>query len=305
MPPDIPAYPPVLDKLSWARLSAVIPPVTKAKPALTTALKKLKDQDAVFALLTELGAHVPDTATHRSSRSKLAIITSDKNPIKSNGKPSTKTFVRYCRLYQCQCGINNHEGHQPSKKRTIPYDNVGCPFWMLLVTTHICLVHSTGPGMDSEDDREDDGDDELEDGDVRDRQGNKYQLITIDEIYGDLHHSSSYEETVLPTRTIRQPMHPALREKALHLLRDGTPIALVRKACRNWARTRWGSHYGDGNYRFRVKNSDASALYRTLKGEAGIHQKSEAHTNGNLVWEPMCRGVRVRRPKRTESNTTR
>lgn len=43
MPPqDAPAYPPVLDTPSWTRLAAIIPPVTKAKPALTSVLKKLK-----------------------------------------------------------------------------------------------------------------------------------------------------------------------------------------------------------------------------------------------------------------------
>lgn len=114
----------------------------------------------------------------------------------------------------------------------------------------------------------------------------EYQLITIDEIYGDLHHSATCHHAPLPARTLRQPIHPALREKALDLLRTGTPIALVRKACRDWARRKWGTQYGDGNYRFRVKNSDASALYRTLKQESGIYQKSEAHENLNSWFGP-------------------
>lgn len=138
------------------------------------SLGLLNGADAAFSVLTDLGAHVPDTATHRSSRSKLVIITSDKNNVKSNDKPSTKTFVRYRRVYQCQCGINNHEGHQPSKKRTIPFNNLGCPFWMVLVTTHIRLATRAGTGAGSEDEgeEEEEADNELEGTDVQDRKGN-------------------------------------------------------------------------------------------------------------------------------------
>jgi hypothetical protein len=93
----------------------------------------LNSADCAFELLTELQVHVPSEMT-RDACSKLTIITSDGNKIKSKDKKTT--YVRYRRLYQCQCGVDNLQGHQAGKKRQIGWKNVGCGFWIWLTTTH-------------------------------------------------------------------------------------------------------------------------------------------------------------------------
>jgi hypothetical protein len=90
-------------------------------------------EDEAFELLTELNVHIPPEIT-RDARSKLTIITSDNNPVNATDK--SVVYTRHRRVYQCQCGVDNHEGHQGGKSREMGWENVGCGFWVRLTSTH-------------------------------------------------------------------------------------------------------------------------------------------------------------------------
>ena len=89
--------------------------------------------DHAFELLTQLDMHIP-TEIDRDARSKLVIITSDKNSVKSTDK--TRTYTRWRRVYQCSCGIDNMVGHHGGKQREISWGNVACGAWFRLTSTH-------------------------------------------------------------------------------------------------------------------------------------------------------------------------
>jgi hypothetical protein len=89
--------------------------------------------DHAFELLTLLDLHIP-TEIDRDVRSKLVVITSDKNTVKSTDRKHM--YTRWRRVYQCSCGIDNVVGHHGGKKREISWANVGCGAWFHLTTTH-------------------------------------------------------------------------------------------------------------------------------------------------------------------------
>ena len=81
-------------------------------------------------MLSNLGLHIPDELP-RDAQSKLVIKMSDSNRI-----GQAKKYMRWTRLYQCQCGTANNVGRHASKKRYMPWQNVKCSMFARVVSTH-------------------------------------------------------------------------------------------------------------------------------------------------------------------------
>ncbi|KAF6743783.1 hypothetical protein DFP72DRAFT_827164 [Ephemerocybe angulata] len=212
-----------------------------------------KSPDTATQLIGELNLHIPKVATYeRDARSKLAILDSDHNAIKSSDSKLDMEFQRYRRLYQCQSGTDNQLGRHASKTRHIPWENVGCGFWARLTTTQLKV------GTEEE---------------------QSEVLITVDEIFGNLVHSGACLDQIEMVRNPPIPIHPDLRTLLMDLLRSKTPLPVVKEKAREYALKRWGNRPGDGSYRFRLRDHDTSSVYRTLGAEIGIMVHTQAQDN--------------------------
>ncbi|KAJ7289591.1 hypothetical protein C8J57DRAFT_1445548 [Mycena rebaudengoi] len=195
----------------------------------------IDQQDSALELLISLGAHIPSEIT-RDVCSKLVIRTSDSNDINSINK-NTK-FVRWRRIYQCICGSDHQEGNRAGTRRDMPYQNVGCAFWIKLTTTH----HG------------------------------KDMILTIDEITGNFTHSDACQEITTMDKDPRIPLHPDLRSYALSLFRIRVPLSQVKQLCREFAQKKWGAVSGNNSFRFVLNDHETTSLYRTLARERGMPQ---------------------------------
>ncbi|KAF6756530.1 hypothetical protein DFP72DRAFT_1066421 [Ephemerocybe angulata] len=212
-----------------------------------------EDQDTATQLIGELNLHIPKVATYeRDARSKLAILDSDHNAIKSSDSKLDIEFQRYRRLYQCQSGTDNQLGRHASKTCHIPWENVGCGFWAWLTTTQLKV------GTEEE---------------------QSEVLITVDEIFGNLVHSGACLDQIEMVRNPPIPIHPDLRTLLMDLLCSKTPPPVVKEKAREYALKRWGNRPGDGSYRFRLRDHDTSSVYRTLGAEIGIMVHTQAQDN--------------------------
>ncbi|KAF8898646.1 hypothetical protein BD779DRAFT_1795286 [Infundibulicybe gibba] len=196
------------------------------------------DQDRAFELFSRLGLHIP-TEQARDVRSKMTIRKSDSKLVGPG-----KKYTRWTRLYQCLCGTDNTQGRHASKKRQIPWQNVKCGMYALVVTTQ---------------DKED--------------------LLVFNEISGILDHNPACIDQIEMWRDPIIPLHPDLRAHALSLLRRRVPISRVQLLCRNWATERWGITPGDARYRYILREHESTSLYRTLRQEDGIPAQSKAVEN--------------------------
>ena len=88
-------------------------------------------------LMSDLCLYIPGHG-ERDVQSKLTVIWSNSNFRNGRGsKYPKKRYMRWDRLYQCQCGADHASGHNAAKeKRQIPWKNVGCLCWVKLVTLH-------------------------------------------------------------------------------------------------------------------------------------------------------------------------
>ncbi|KAF6747490.1 hypothetical protein DFP72DRAFT_1149006 [Ephemerocybe angulata] len=164
-----------------------------------------EEQDSAIQLIGELSLHIPRVATYeRDARSKLTILESDSNPLKSNHPELDVTFQRYRRTYQCQSGADNTQGHHASRTRNMPWEDLGCGFWARMTTTQLTV-----------------GKDEV--------------LITVDEIFGNLVHSGRCVDQIEMWRNPPIPLHPDLRGLLLDWLRDRTPLAVVKERARAYS----------------------------------------------------------------------
>ncbi|KAJ7458973.1 hypothetical protein FB451DRAFT_1046462, partial [Mycena latifolia] len=211
----------------------------------------IEDQVHAFQVFTDLALHLPPEI-ERDARSKLVIITSNSVPLKSKDKQIN--FTRTRTIFQCQCGIDNHDGRHASKTREMGWEDVGCGAWMRVTSTH----------------------------DKRDSDKSNHVLLTIDEIIGDFSHSALCPDTIKMSRDPRIPLHPDLRDYALSLLRKNIPLPQLRQHCREWAHKHWGMNVGDKTYRYVFCDHETTSLYRTLAREAGIPQRSAAQDNLHL-----------------------
>ncbi|KAJ7463288.1 hypothetical protein FB451DRAFT_1043328, partial [Mycena latifolia] len=263
----LPAVPPESSKI-WHSLISLVPPLPSQQRVKTESIfRSLKispdaraameehanligvdcrwftnnpaDQDTALEFLISLQMHIPEEIA-RNARSKLVIRTSDHNSVKCK-KDKKKQFERWHRLYQCQCGSDNEEGHRAGKRRDIPWKNVGCGFWVKLTTTHAA-----------------DSDNSM--------------ILTIDEISGDFTHSAECLDQTEMDINPRVPLNHDLRDYALSLLRLRVPLSQLKQLCRTWAENRWGSSPGDDYSRFVITNYETTSLYRTLARECGIPQ---------------------------------
>ena len=104
-------------------------------------------------------------------------------------------------------------------------------------------------------------------------------MIAVDEISGILDHSDSCKDQIEMDRNPRVPLSPELRNYALDLLREKTPLPLLRSKTTSWAEKKWPGLPGDSYFRYRLTLHDASSLYRTISRECGIHQRTAAEDN--------------------------
>ncbi|KAJ6512098.1 hypothetical protein C8R47DRAFT_1207449 [Mycena vitilis] len=196
-----------------------------------------------FEIFTDLCLYIPP---ERDVRSKLSIVTTDSDPCKSKAKDRTKirSFTRYRRLYQCQCGADNHDGRHASEDREMGWENVGCGAWYRLTSTH----------------------------DTPDKKDKTtHYLLTIDEIIGDFNHSP---QCIATTVMSRDPHIPFI----LH----STPLPQLKTQCREFSRNQWNMEVGDTQYRFVLSDYETTSLYRTLAQESGIPQRSAPENNLDL-----------------------
>ncbi|KAJ7156431.1 hypothetical protein C8R43DRAFT_883829 [Mycena crocata] len=196
--------------------------------------------DRALDHLIQLGAHIPDEIT-RDVRSKLAIRTSDHTPLRTkDDKTNPVEFTRWRRVIQCLCGTDNTEGHRSGERRDLPWENVGCSFWMKLTTTH-----TVGPDS---------------------------MILTVDEILGHLTHSAECQALTEMHSSPHIPLHPELREYALSLLWIRVPLSQLKSLCRDWAQNKWGNISGNNLTRYVLNPHETTTLYRTLAREKGISQ---------------------------------
>ncbi|KAF6743082.1 hypothetical protein DFP72DRAFT_1080829 [Ephemerocybe angulata] len=160
----------------------------------------VKDQNRAFQLFTQLGVHIP-ADSERDVQSKMSIQKSDKKSLQNEKTRATRHI-------QCQCGTDNTAGRHASKKRQMPWKNVGCLVWVKLVTVH-----------------------EPEHG----------NMIAIDEISGILDHSEACSNQIEMDRNPTVPLNAELRDHALALLRKHVPVSLLQSECAAWADEKWPS----------------------------------------------------------------
>ncbi|KAJ8508307.1 hypothetical protein ONZ45_g9395 [Pleurotus djamor] len=188
-----------------------------------------EDQEHAFRMATELGIYIPEI-DGREVNSKLAIQTG------STEKLAKDKYKRVTRIYQCSMGTDHTVGHQASKKRQRPWENVACTMYARVVTTNDA----------------------------------NNCFIAFNEISGFLTHSSPCEETTSTSKTPIIPLNPEIRDYALGLLRKFIPWAQVRLLARDWASKKWGNLIGDQYSRYVLQPHDSTSLYRTLMQERGI-----------------------------------
>ncbi|KAK7014180.1 hypothetical protein R3P38DRAFT_3322138 [Favolaschia claudopus] len=150
-------------------------------------------QDEALELITSLNMHIPTEVKH-DARSKLVIVSSDHNsvnwydPVKKKADPTNLVkFKRWRRLYQCMAGSDNTTGHHAGKRRDMSWQDVGCPFFVKLTSTH----HGKKDDL---------------------------MILTIDEIFGEFTHSAACQALTEMEHNPRVPLHPELRQYAISLL---------------------------------------------------------------------------------------
>ena len=111
------------------------------------------------------------------------------------------------------------------------------------------------------------------------RSDHNSHMIAIDTISGIFDHSERCMAQIEMDWNPPVALHPELREYALFLLRESTPLYLLRFKCATWAEQKWSNQVGDSQYRFQLSSHDSSFLYRTIASERGILQRTLAEDN--------------------------
>jgi len=107
-------------------------------------------------------------------------------------------------------------------------------------------------------------------------------LQLIDEITGIFDHTPICEAIKEMPGSPHIPLHPDLRNFALHLIQDDSlSPAQLCKRCHEWAKEKWGTDYpaGDDSHRFMLSSHKTTSLYRTIAARIGILQQSAAEAN--------------------------
>ncbi|KAJ6557769.1 hypothetical protein B0H19DRAFT_945764 [Mycena capillaripes] len=199
--------------------------------------------------------HIP-TEIKRDVRSKLVIVHSDHNSVnwynstrkKTDPSNSTK-FELWHGAYQCTAGSDNTTGHHTGNHRDMPWKDVGCMFWVKLISTHHGKKDGTNLHLFIH-----------------------LEILTIDEVAGEFTHFAECQAQTEMELNPRIPLHPELREYALSLLQICVPLSQLKQLCRTWAETKWGVVPGDHSFRFVLSNHETTSLYQTLARKHGIPQ---------------------------------
>ncbi|KAJ3515621.1 hypothetical protein NMY22_g14404 [Coprinellus aureogranulatus] len=217
-----------------------------------------KDQSAALLLFNSLGLYLPgDDDYPRDVQNKFSIVkTVPKDITKRGTSKEPAKYKRFIRYFQCQCGADEKCGRRATEKRQMPWRNVGCLVWVKLVTTHEIVA----VGKET-----------------------TFKFLAIDQITGIFDHSDACDAQVVMDRDPRVPIHPDLRTYVLGLLREKTPLYLVRKKALEWSKNKWPNEEAGNNlFRFRLTHYDSCSLYRALNAEKGICQRSSAEENLDL-----------------------
>ncbi|KAI0701871.1 hypothetical protein BC835DRAFT_1411365 [Cytidiella melzeri] len=154
------------------------------------------EEDQAYELVNSLGIHIPGFSLW-DAVSKFSVVNTDINNVNSRLKNNLEKFVRISRYYICGCAIDHTVAGKKelAKKRWITWENVGCMAWAKLTTTHQHSSKSTA-----------------------------LDLLAIDKLVGVFSHSLSCRATTQTTIIPRVPLHPALQQFALDLLRRHVPL---------------------------------------------------------------------------------
>ncbi|EJF55564.1 hypothetical protein DICSQDRAFT_73485, partial [Dichomitus squalens LYAD-421 SS1] len=189
-----------------------------------------------------LGLHLP-SIYNRDVSSKWSIRFSKAVPLTTSG------YIRTTYIFQCICGSDHAAGARVTKKRQMPWDNLGCNAFVRVVATFDAQTPRT--------------------------------LIAFNEFWGLFKHSEDCEAAITAVRDVRFPLHPDIRQYAGSLLRKGVSGPSVYTQANAWAQIRhppikaaW-----DPYYRYIYLPHDTSSIYRSLKLEMGIRQCSRPHEN--------------------------
>ncbi|KAH6891958.1 hypothetical protein BKA70DRAFT_1119330, partial [Coprinopsis sp. MPI-PUGE-AT-0042] len=210
---------------------------------------------SAFSLFSSLGLYMPSSDDYpRDVRSKLVIVKTDTVAISQ--KTSESQWVRQTRWFQCQAGVDNESGRLASEKRLMAWSNVGCLYWVKLMTVH------------------------------ENKNGAAGRLLGIDSISGCFDHCAACTALTTMDRDPRIALHPTLREYALAMLRKNATLDQLRTECLLFSEKTWPGSPGDNQYRHRLEPYDTSALYRTISQERGIYQRTAAEENLDLWFRP-------------------
>ncbi|KAI1782115.1 hypothetical protein LXA43DRAFT_1150445 [Ganoderma leucocontextum] len=165
--------------------------------------------------------------------------------------PSFSSRRSTAQFWRCICGSDHTVGPKATAKRQMPYDNLGCDAFVRMVATFDTTL---SPGR---------------------------TLIAINELWGCFTHSTACNEAVIAVRDARLPLHPDIRAYAGLLLRKGVSGPSVYVQANAWAQIRFPPIKAawDPHHRFIYLPHDTSSIYRTLKQEMGIPQRSKPHKN--------------------------
>ncbi|KAI0682701.1 hypothetical protein BC835DRAFT_1311425 [Cytidiella melzeri] len=210
------------------------------------------EQDQAYELVhvDGLGIHIPGFSLW-DVVSKFSVVNTDINNVNSRLKDNSEKFVRISRYYICGCAIDHTVAGKkgPAKKRWIAWENIGCMAWAKLTATHQQSNESTAC--------------------------RNFQPL------------SKLWATTKTTIVPRIPIHPALQQFALDLLRRHVPLTQVQMECRAYTKRQWGSSVGDENYCYRFSTRETTSLYCTLRAENSIPQGSLAEDNIDKWFRPL------------------
>ncbi|KAH6884047.1 hypothetical protein BKA70DRAFT_1446097 [Coprinopsis sp. MPI-PUGE-AT-0042] len=209
-------------------------------------LSQFNPSAAALELFSSLKLYIPKSEDKaRDVQSKLAIQKSYSNVVVIKGQDTT--YERATRVFQCQCGIDNEEGRFASKKRQMPWANVGCQFHVVMISTHL---------MDG-------------------------KFLAIDSLTGLFDHTAACNALVKMDHDPLMPLHPEIRNHALDLLRMKSSLHTLRHECKKYANECFPGKSGDNVYRYELEFHDSSLLYQTLRQEQGVYQRTAAEDNLN------------------------
>ncbi|KAJ8096174.1 hypothetical protein PM082_000082 [Marasmius tenuissimus] len=197
------------------------------------------DQDRAMTQYSDLNLYLP-SKNERVVNAKLTCVDSKIHPLMN------KRYNRRELLFQCQAGMDNTQGHNPSKKREIPWKDVDCTCWIRVLVTFD--IEATNPS----------------------------DFIAINQISGITSHSEACRVLSDVENDPPIPLHPLVRARALELVVQGSPLYFLWSEIEEFVKL----HFNEGTlgtdcHRLFLESHDTSSLYRTTRRYFGIRQRNK------------------------------